>query len=112
MLVMTGYMFVESPTSWSCYTLAVFQNGSGLAVIVSMFSYLQKRIPKMIRGMTIAVVAVSGCFGSIIYLQVDKALSKGGTNLRASFSAMLIIDGINLIFLLICIKCGWYGDED
>ena len=112
MLVMGSYMLVKSPTGWGCYTLAVFQNGSGLAVIVSMFSYLQKRIPKMIRGMTIAVVAVSGCVGSIIYLQVEKALSKGGTNSRAAFSAMLYIDAINLIFLLICIKCGWYGDED
>lgn len=68
MILMSLYLFVKTPTGWACYTLSVFQNGAGLAVIVSMFSYLQKRIPKMIRGMTIAVIAVSGCVGSIIYL--------------------------------------------
>jgi hypothetical protein len=80
MIVMFLYLWVKTPTGWACYTLAVFQNGSGLAIIVSMFAYLQKRIPKMIRGMTIAVIAASGCVGSIIYLQIEKALSDGGKN--------------------------------
>lgn len=60
MLVMTCYCFIKDPTSWKAYVLAAFQAGSGLAIIVSMFAYMQKRIPKMIRGMTIAVIAVSG----------------------------------------------------
>jgi hypothetical protein len=70
---------------------------------------MMKRLPKMIRGMTIATVAVSGCIGSIIYLQVEKFLSDNGTRPQMAFGAIILIDIVTLIFLGVCIFFGKYG---
>lgn len=40
MMVMLGYCFIQDPASWKAYTLSAFQAGSGLSIIVSMFSYM------------------------------------------------------------------------
>lgn len=66
----------------------------------------------MIRGMTIAVVAVSGSIGSIIYLQLEQRLYNGGQRPAMVFGSIIIIDVVVLVFLLICIACGVYGSDE
>ncbi len=108
---MLGYCFIKDPTSWEAYALSVFQAGSGLSIVVSMLAYLQKRIPKMIRGMTMAVIQVSGSIGSILYLQLEQRLIDDGNRPYMVFGTIIIIDVFVLIFLLICIFFGLYGSD-
>jgi hypothetical protein len=67
---MVGYLFVSDPNGWGNWSLTIFQTGSGFSVAVSMGAYLNKRLPKMIRGMMLAVISASSSVGSIIYLQL------------------------------------------
>jgi hypothetical protein len=76
-----------------------------------MFSYLTTRIPKMIRGMTIAFVGVSSCIGSIIYLQVERITTSSGKTYM-TFGSIFLIDTITLVFLLICIFFNLYGMKE
>ena len=71
-LVMTAYMFCHDPTSWYAYFLSVFQGGSGFIIVVSMQGYAVKRVPKMIRGIIMSLIAVFAAFGTILYLQIQK----------------------------------------
>ena len=67
-LVMTAYMFCHDPTSWYAYFLSVFQGGSGFIIVVSMQGYAVKRVPKMIRGIIMSLIAVFASIGTILYL--------------------------------------------
>lgn len=86
--------------------------GSGFAINVTMLAYLAKRIPKMIRGMTIAVIAVMSCVGSIIYLQLYAHLNRGGENPYATFTAVIYINLVALAGIVICILFGLYGSAE
>lgn len=118
-LIMTLYCFVHDPTSWQCYFLTLFQTGSGFMVCVTMVSYLQKRIPKMVRGMVLALISVASCFGEIIYNNLYTYLLKNwrtnkypisdGGYLAAPFMAIIMIDIFVLLVLAVVIPLGWYG---
>ena len=108
MVVMIGYMFCEDPTSWYAYFLAVFQAGSGFMIIVAMQGYAAKRVPKMIRGIILALIAGASSFGSIIYLQISKQFYESAPNMV--FGWMGIFDGFVLIMIVICVFLGLYGN--
>lgn len=114
LVVMCLYLFVNDPTSVWTYLLATVLAGSGFSVSVSMMAYIVKRIPKMVRGMTIAVVSVASCIGSIIYLQIYAHLAalNDGTFAKATFVSTIIIDVVVLIALAVFVPCGWYGYDD
>lgn len=116
LIIMTLYLFVDDPTSWECYILSVFLAGSGFAVSVSMLSYLMKRIPKMVRGMMIAVISVASCVGSVIYLNLYsllldkwKAADYPDGYQHATFLSVIWIDLLVLAILAVVIPLGWYG---
>ena len=67
-VVMTGYMFCKDPTNWYAYLLSAFQGGSGYAIIVAMQGYAVKRVPKMIRGIVMALIISLSGLGGIAYL--------------------------------------------
>lgn len=67
-LVMGGYMFCDHPESWYAYVLSAFQGGSGFIIIVAMQGYAAKRVPKMIRGIIMALIIALSGVGGIIYL--------------------------------------------
>lgn len=116
LIIMTLYLFVDDPTSWECYALSVFLAGSGFSVSVSMLAYLTKRIPKMVRGIMIAVVSVASSLGSIIYLKLYSVLLNtwksaeypGGYE-HATFLSVIWIDLLVLVVLAVVIPLGWYG---
>jgi MFS family permease len=68
MIVGVAYMTVKDPTSWWAYFLAVFGQGASMMIIVVMQGYVAKRTPKMIRGITNAVMGIMGSLGSLPYL--------------------------------------------
>lgn len=108
---MVAYCFVKDPRSWYAYICVCFLAGSGVSVIVSMMAYLSKRLPKMIRGMMVALIAVSSSVGSIIYLQLQKFLTtKYGSFM--TFGSIVIIDIIILLILLSCIYLNIYGKDE
>ena len=41
-------------------------------IIVAMQGYAVKRVPKMIRGITMALIIALSGFGGILYLQISK----------------------------------------
>lgn len=82
-----------------------------MSILVTMFSYMTTRIPKMIRGMSIAVVGCSSCIGSIIYLQLERITTNGGRDYM-TFGSILILDVICLLFLLVCIFFNLYGMKE
>jgi len=71
-VVMAAYMFCSDPTNWYAYFLSAFQGGSGFVIIVAMQGYAVKRVPKMIRGITMALIIALSGFGGILYLQISK----------------------------------------
>ena len=71
-LIMTGYMFCQDPTNWYAYVLSAFWGGSGFIIIVAMQGYAVKRVPKMIRGIVMALIIALSGLGGIIYLQLSK----------------------------------------
>jgi hypothetical protein len=108
MVVMGAYMFIKDPTKWPAYVCAAFQVGSGLSIIVSMQAYLLKRVPKMIRGMVYSFVGACSCFGTIVYLQLEKVTTqKIGNNM--TFGSIIIIDILVLVPLLIFMAFNLYG---
>ena len=76
-------------------------------MIVAIQSYVSKRTPKMIRGMINAVIGCMGCIGSIIYLQIAGWALKW--HVFMIFGVIVIIDALMLVFLLIMIKIGKFG---
>ena len=107
-LVMGAYMFCDDPTSWFAYTLAAFQGGSGYAIIVAMQGYAVKRVPKMIRGIVMALIISFSGIGGILYLQISKLFFTTAPNMV--FGVLAIFDALVLIFIVICIMLGLYGD--
>jgi len=71
-IVMTAYMFCDDPRNWYAYLLSAFQGGSGFVIIVAMQGYAVKRVPKMIRGIVMALIIALSGFGGILYLQISK----------------------------------------
>lgn len=107
-LVMSGYMFCQDPTSWYAYFLSAFQGGSGFCVIVAMQGYAVKRVPKMIRGIVMALIIALSGLGGIIYLQISKIFFQTAPNMV--FGLIGIFDVIVLVFILVMIAMGKYGD--
>ena len=105
---MMGYMFCHDPTSWYAYFLAVFQGGSGYAIIVSMQGYAVKRVPKMIRGIIMSLIAIFASLGTIAYLQVQKIFFNEHPNMV--FGTLAFFDLVVLILIIVSIVFGWYGD--
>ena len=77
-------------------------------IIVAMQGYALKRVPKMIRGIILAIIASASSFGSIIYLQVSKPFYDSNPNMV--FGWLGIFDAIVLVFIVTCIFLGYYGD--
>ena len=65
----------------------------------------------MIRGMVVATVAVSGCFGSIIYLQIERITTASG-KIYMTFGSILLIDTATLLILLPFIYFNVYGSNE
>ena len=108
MIIMIGYMFCQDPSSWYAYFLSVFQAGSGFTIIVAMQGYALKRVPKMIRGIILALIAGASSFGSIVYLQISKQFYESAPNMV--FGWMGIFDGFVLIMIVIAVFLGYYGN--
>ena len=73
-----------------------------------MQGYAVKRVPKMIRGIVMALIISLSGFGGVIYLQVSKPFYETAPNMV--FGWIGIFDGLVLIGILICICLGLYGD--
>lgn len=101
-------MFCDDPTSWYAYVLSAFQGGSGYAIIVAMQGYAVKRVPKMIRGIIMALIISFSGIGGIIYLQISKLFFTTAPNMV--FGLIAIFDALVLVFIVICIMLGLYGD--
>ena len=108
-LVMAAYMFCHDPTSWYAYFLSVFQGGSGFMIVVSMQGYAVKRVPKMIRGIIMSLIAVFSSIGTILYLQIQKVFFHQYPNMV--FGTLALFDLLALALILISVFFGWYGDE-
>lgn len=78
-----------------------------MVVIVMTQSYVSKRTPKNVRGMTFAMIGILGSFGSILYLQLEKILVQYGQFM--AFGTVALIDFIWLIFLGSMILIGKFG---
>lgn len=107
-LVMTGYMFIHDPRSFASYFLSAFQAGSGFMIITVMQGYAVKRVPKMIRGIVMALIIAAASLGGVLYLQVSKLFYESNPNMV--FGLIAIFDGVSLIAVLICIAFGKYGE--
>ena len=107
-VLMMAYMFCHDPTSWYAYFLAVFQGGSGYAIIVAMQGYAVKRVPKMIRGIIMSLIAIFASIGTIGYLQLQKVFFKQHPNMV--FGTLAFFDLIAFILIVVSIVFGWYGE--
>lgn len=77
-------------------------------IIVVMQGYAVKRVPKMIRGITMALVIALSAVGGIIYLQISKLFYQ--SNPGMVFGLIAMFDAMVLIFILVSIFFGKYGD--
>ena len=107
-VVMSAYMFCEKPNGWYAYFLSVFQAASGFMIIVSMQGYAVKRVPKMIRGITMAVIISLSAIGGVVYLQLSKLFYESNVNMV--FGLIAAFDGVVLLVILVSIFTGYYGD--
>jgi len=82
--------------------MSVFFMGSGMMIIIIMQGYVAKRTPKMIRGITNAVMGMCGSLGSMPYLALSGIFSK---KLGAAWIwwTLVLVDGLFLVFLSIMI---------
>ena len=101
-------MFCQDPEGWYAYLLSAFQGGSGFIIIVAMQGYAVKRVPKMIRGIVMALIIALSGFGGIIYLQLSKLFFKTAPNMV--FGLIGLFDALVLVFIVIMIAMGKYGD--
>jgi len=107
---MVAYMFVPNPENWSAYLCAVFQAGSGMVLIVTTQSYVAKRTPKMIRGMIMGVLGFMSSGGIIIYLQLVRWMIPTVVGYSWVFGFVGALDFIMLVFCMIMIACGKFGE--
>ena len=107
-IIMTAYMFCQDPTNWFAYFLSAFQGGSGFIIIVAMQGYAVKRVPKMIRGIVMALIISLSGLGGILYLQISKLFFATAPNMV--FGVIGLFDIATLVFIMIAIAMGKYGD--
>ena len=103
-----AYYFVEDPRSWFAYVLAAFLTGTGAAVIVVLQGYAVKRVPKAIRGITMAFIIAISAAGAILYLQISKIYFQ--TAPWMIFVLISICDVVTLLLLVPAIIFGYWGD--
>ena len=77
-------------------------------IIVSMQGYALKRVPKMVRGIVLSIIASASSFGSILYLLCTKPFYESAPNMV--FGWLGIFDGLVLILIVIMVFLGYYGD--
>ena len=102
-------MFCQDPRSWYAYLLSAFQGGSGYAIVVAMQGYAVKRVPKMIRGIIMALIISFSGIGGILYLQISKVFFETAPNMV--FGVIALFDALVLVFICVCIMFGLYGDQ-
>ena len=108
-ILMSGaYYFIKEPNTAPAFILAAFFNGIASGVIVILQGYAVKRVPKMIRGITMAVMIAVASTGGIIYLQISKLFYTSAPWMI--FVLIGLLDIPILIFLLVAIYCGKWGD--
>jgi uncharacterized membrane protein len=73
-----------------------------------MQGYAVKRVPKMIRGIVMALIIALSGVGGILYLQISKLFFDSGPNMV--FGVIGIFDVIVLVFIVIMIAMGKYGE--
>ena len=73
-----------------------------------MQGYATKRVPKMIRGIMMALICAVASAGSIIYLQVTKPFYVNRPNMV--FGMIGVFDAAVLILIIVAILLGKYGD--
>ena len=73
-----------------------------------MQGYAVKRVPKMIRGIIMALIISLSGVGGVIYLQISKLFFETAPNM--TFGLIGIFDLMVLVFILIMIAMGKYGD--
>ena len=74
-----------------------------------MQGYAIKRVPKMVRGIVISIIISISGIGSVTYLQVQKIFFDEYPN--SVYAVIAAGDILNLIFILICICLGKYGND-
>jgi len=77
-------------------------------IIVAMQGYAVKRVPKMIRGIIMALIIALSAFGGIIYLQLSKLFFD--SRIGMVFGLIGIFDILVLVFIVTMILLGKYGD--
>ena len=77
-------------------------------IIVAMQGYAVKRVPKMIRGIVMALIIALSGIGGIIYLQLSKIFFTTAPNMV--FGLIGLFDAIVLVFIVIMIVLGKFGD--
>lgn len=101
-------MFCSDPSNWYAYLLSAFQGGSGFIIIVAMQGYAVKRVPKMIRGIVMALIIALSGIGGILYLQISKLFFTSAPNMV--FGVIGLFDILVLILIIVAIMMGKYGD--
>ena len=109
--VMMGYYAVPTPDHWSAYFMSVFQAGCGFVCVVTTQSYVAKRCPTMIRGMIMGILGVFSSFGIIAYLMLVQYTIPDYVGYAWVFGYVAIMDAVILIFLVILICLGKFGDS-
>lgn len=77
-------------------------------IIVAMQGYAVKRVPKMIRGIVMALIIALSGLGGIIYLQLSKIFFTTAPNMV--FGLIGLFDALVLVFIVIMIVLGKFGD--
>ena len=77
-------------------------------IIVAMQGYAVKRVPKMIRGIVMALIIALSGIGGIIYLQLSKIFFTTAPNMV--FGLIGLFDALVLVFIVIMIVLGKFGD--
>ena len=73
-----------------------------------MQGYAVKRVPKMIRGIVMALIIALSGLGGIIYLQLSKIFFSTAPNMV--FGLIGLFDALVLLFIAVMIALGKYGD--
>jgi len=103
-------MTIYNPTSWWAYLMSVFFQGTGMIIVIIFQGYVAKRMPKMIRGITNAVMGMLGVAGSIPYLALSDYFTKLWGPI-AIWGTMAALDALMLLFVMIMIIMGKYGTK-
>lgn len=103
MLVGVLYTTVTDPRSWWAYFMSVFFMGSGMMIIIIMQGYVAKRTPKMIRGITNAVMGMFGSLGGMPYLAIAGYTTKKFDAASWTWWTLVLLDGLMLIFVSVMI---------